>query len=33
LKQYGIDTIDRLGRQYTPYFRYLIGKKPERFSS
>ncbi|CAF4990000.1 unnamed protein product, partial [Rotaria sp. Silwood1] len=23
LKQYGIDTIDRLGRQYTPYFCYL----------
>lgn len=26
LKQFGIDTIDRLGRQYTPYFRYLTGK-------
>jgi McKusick-Kaufman syndrome protein len=26
LKQYGINTIDRLGRQYTPYFCYLTGK-------
>ena len=25
LKQYGIDTIDRLGRQYTPYLCYLTG--------
>jgi len=28
LKQYGIDTIDRLGRQYTPYFCYLTGCQP-----
>jgi hypothetical protein len=27
LKQFGIDTIDRLGRQYTPYFRSLTGRK------
>jgi len=27
LKQYGIDTIDRLGRQYTPYFCYLTGTR------
>ncbi|CAF0900894.1 unnamed protein product [Adineta ricciae] len=28
LKQYGIDTIDRLGRQYTPYLCYLTGCRP-----
>ncbi|CAF3658103.1 unnamed protein product [Rotaria sordida] len=28
LKQYGIDTIDRLGRQYTPYFCYLTNCQP-----
>jgi hypothetical protein len=27
LKQYGINTLDRLGRQYTPYFCYLTGRR------
>jgi McKusick-Kaufman syndrome protein len=31
LKEYGIDTIDRLGRQSTPYFCYLTGNKKKIF--
>lgn len=30
LKKYGILTIDRLGRQYTPYFCYLTGLRKEK---
>ena len=31
LKQYGIDSIDRLGRQYTSYFCYLTGQSKDNF--
>lgn len=30
LRKYGIDTIDRIGRQHTPYFCYLTGSNKKK---